>query len=337
MKNSYFLSIVLLGLVGRLFGAAGSSAPDFPCIVAVGGQNTLGSEADYVSALLGVPEYTIIRSPLPQGWIKDGIDLGQDVCMRNLATVFPAEGDVIFHATSQGTATTLNYVSTLPVHDQSRIKAIILEAVLGSGNSAIMHNAKHVAGSVVEAPGCGYSAPYCATSLFPRYSPSGKQAIKSIESITRDIPIVIVHSKLDGCLPYSDACALYYGLRSQGHENVYFISCEGYAHVRILEYESDKQDLLRKILMHHDVLKRMQSSVSISSAERAYVQPEIGQYREIFEALRSRERNHSLIPWAVGAATLYGVYRVAQPRVMQFCADRGIDSLQALLGLIRRS
>lgn len=336
MKNSYFLSVFILSCAGQLFGAACSTDSNFPRILAVGGQNTLGSEVDYVARLFDVREDCITRSPLPQGWIKDGIDLGQDVCMQNLASVFPAHGDVVFHATSQGTATTLNFVATLPAADQQRIKLIVLEAVLASGNSAIMHNAKPILGPSTETSGCDYSVPYSATSLFPRYSPSGKQAIKSIEDITHDIPIVIVHAKEDACLPYSGACAAYYGLRSQGHENVYFIPCEGSDHIRILEYKPCQRVFLRSILAKHKLFGRS-GFTPMSPLERQMVQPEIEQFREAYEQLRSHERNHSIIPWAIGGVALLGALKIAKPRVAQFCASRGIDSLQALLNWIKPS
>jgi hypothetical protein len=345
MKSGFFFIVLTLSFAGQLLGAASSSSRlsfptselSLPTILTVGGQNALGSEAEYVSSLFQVPMDRIVRAQLPQGWCKDGIDLGQGVCVEHLSRDFPASGDVAFHATSQGTASTLNFVSQLSQADQARIRVIVLEAVLASGNSAIIHNAKDILGSSAESEVCYYSAPYSATFMFPRYSPSGMQPIKSIAHISREIPIVIVHSKEDGCLPYSGACALYYGLRAQGHENVYFISCEGRDHIQVLESKPIAQMCLRKILEHHRVFKVESDCKMLTPGERTLVQPEIEQYREFYEQLYSREQKHSYLPWVAGTVAVGGALFLAKPKIVEFCTKRGIDSLGSLFSSFKWS
>lgn len=343
MRNSYFSSIIPLFFVLQLFGAASSSSMSTRVtVIAVGGQNTLGSEVDYVGFLFSF--FSVKRAQIPQGWLPNSRDLGQHVCMEHLARDFPSSGDVIFHATSQGTATVLNFVSGLSEADQARVKAIVLEAALASGNDAIIHTtsklmlgSKPILSSCIETEGCYYALPYCARPLFPRYSPSGIQPIKSIENIIHDIPIVIIHSKEDKCLPYSGACALYYGLRAQGHENVYFISLEGEKHIRLLEEAFlghscyREREHLAAILAHHNVFGDGRKSAAAGSFDKSAFQPEIEQYREMYERLCSREQNHTYIPPMIGAVAVCSACLIAKPEIADCCTEQSVDMCGALL------
>jgi hypothetical protein len=348
MKVNYFLRVIPLLFVVQLYGAASSSSGHVttPTIIAVGGQNTLGSEVDYVAWLFGASSRSIVRAQIPQGWLPNSMDLGQHVCMEHLARSFPASGDVVFHATSQGTATVLNFVAGLDKQDQARVKAIVLEAALASGNDAIIHTSKMLLGrclqkscsmqypevharDIMDAPGCYYAFPYVARPLFPRYAPSGIQPIKSIEDITHDIPIVIIHSKYDPCLPYSGASALYYGLRSQGHENVYIISVDGERHIRILEWGSIMHKaLLDKIMAKHSVFAPLKGL--LSDADLAVLQPDVERHREDYEHLYARELNHEDLP-PVCAASACAICLIAKPEAVGCCASSTLDICGALL------
>jgi hypothetical protein len=102
-----------------------------------------------------------------------------------------------------------------------KIKAVILEAALASGNSAIFHTAT---GRLMNMrwlnniPGSYYVAPYFGAIACPGYRPSGQQPIWSVDNIQSNIPIIIIHSENDLQLPFYGACALYYRLRINGND-----------------------------------------------------------------------------------------------------------------------
>ncbi len=190
-------------------------------IYSIPGQNGLGGNPDYIKGLLGDNQATITPVSTPENYP----DLGQRKCINFLreACLMNKDKKFIIHATSQGTATALNYL----VEDQGRqIQALILESALVSGNSAIYHT---VSGplmnlkKVTKLPFAYYWLPYCAKIVFPWYSPGGIQPIFSIDSIPTTVPVIIIHSKQDYQLSYNDACALYYRLRACGNDNVYLI------------------------------------------------------------------------------------------------------------------
>lgn len=271
-------------------------------VYAIPGQNGLGSDVDYVKGLLGEESVNVTRVSTP----TVAPDFGQSRCLGHLRETVNTHGDNpegIIHATSQGTATALNYVA----HEDKgkRIKALILEATLGSGNSAIHHTASGPLmrlSAITNLPFSYYWGPYIAKALFPSYSPSGKQAIRSVKDIPTNMPVVIAHSKHDFQLSYDDACALYYGLREQGNNNAYLLTKEGNQHIQILDDASDKR-VVRAILHKHRLLtssdeqqRKMHSDIDLS----AY-QPPHQQFKKQYETLIGKEKNHLGLGWALTA------------------------------------
>ena len=281
-------------------------------VCAVPGQNGLGSSPSYVAKVLGIPLSSVKKVSTPQG-LLDSPDLGQGVCIGHLKRIVEQEeNQVIIHATSQGTATTLNYIASLSPAEQSKIKAIILEATLASGNSAIMHT---VTGplmgcqSIGKIPGSGYLIPYVAKANFPRYWPAGKQPIKSLDSISKNIPIILMHSKEDPQLSFDDARALYHGLRNHGNSSVYFVPFEGWRHIEICDKDQGKRELVKKILRTQLYLK----GEGLTPAEEQQYQPDHKgkAFREAYDNLMSQEKKHEVVGYGSAAAlvgaALYGV------------------------------
>lgn len=115
------------------------------------------------------------------------------------------------------------YLNTLK-HSYPKIIAVILEAVLISGDSAIWHTAtNYIAPNIKYIPFLYYIAPYIGIIACLSYFPAGKQSIWSInhETFPQDIPFIIIHSDDDRQLPFNGACALYYKL-TEKNKNVYF-------------------------------------------------------------------------------------------------------------------
>lgn len=271
-------------------------------VYAIPGQNGLGSEVNYVKKLLG--EEAVEVTPVQTPTICP--DLGQRRCLKHLREAVNSRGGNpagIIHATSQGTATALNYVAR---EDKGKnIQALILESPLASGNSAIHHTASQPSmglQKITNLPFSYYWAPYVAKSMFPAYSPSGRQAIRSIKDIPANMPVVIAHSKKDEQISYDDACALYYGLREQGNNNTYFITKKGANHVRPLKH-SRNRPIVRAILQKHALLTasdeeqgNIQGGIDLS----AY-QPPHQQFKKQYDVLVAKEKNHARIGYVLTA------------------------------------
>lgn len=239
-------------------------------------------------------------------------DFGQRRCVEFLKREIDAHPDhenIIIHATSQGTATALNYLAENAV---PRVKAVILQSPLASGNSAIVHNFPRLA----KLPLAYYWMPYCAKMLFPFYWPaSSQQPIKSIDNIHRDIPIILLHSDSDKVLPYSGACAMYYRFRTQGHRNTYFVTRHGESHIGLAcGYDLKRQKLnetgvfagiaMRAILEAHGLKERKTVPVDLSQ-----YQPDYQLYKVYYDELIRKENNHTRLKYAaitsIAATTAY--------------------------------
>lgn len=276
-------------------------------VYAIPGQNGLGSNPEYVSEILNIDKTDITAVTTP----TLGIDLGQSGCINHLKRVYNPQlyPNAIIHATSQGTATALNFVAQNQHHT---IKAIILEATLATGNNAIMHT---VTGPLMRLEGIAklpfsyYWLPYVAKILFPFYNPNGMQAIKELPKIAKEIPIIIVHSKLDPQLSFTDACALYYGLKSQGNGNIYFVQKDGSDHIQLLK--TGDIPVINTILQKHG----LKPSSTVEEVDLTNFQPNHMQYKSHYDELIRKENNLKYINYSfkIGALGLlaYALYKKA--------------------------
>lgn len=300
-------------------------------VYAVPGQNVKGGESWYIKDIFG-GKTNVIFVPTPSLYDGSSLetakipdlsstsyfgqipDFGQHNCLEHLqktmAHTHKDDEKFIFHGTSQGTATILNYLAQ---PNAKKPAAVILESVLGSGNSAIHHTvnsalyfvrygfswtnfkinfkAKENAAfkTIAKYTLAYYWMPYFATMFFPPYRPSsGLQAIKSVSAIPNDIPIIIIHAIDDPQLSHDDACALYYGLVQNGNQNVYFIPKDGCEHIRLLAYSDPGKNIVRQILRDHTVLKRRQAVI----IDSAIYKPDPELYKEQYENLLNKELNH---------------------------------------------
>lgn len=259
-------------------------------LFAIPGQNRLGSEEGYIKNILNLdarmPNIPIVKIPTP----SCAPDLGQYFCQRHLINALENEKnglnrDIIIHATSQGTATILNTLK----HSYPKIIAVILEAVLMSGDSAIWHNAIDFIGpNIKHMPFMYYIAP-CIVAC-SSYFPAGQQPIWSInhETFPQNIPFIIMHSKNDPCLPFDGACALYYKL-AEKNTQVYFIQKEDTSHIDLLYSLHSYHEPVRTILNKHCNLN-LTGPKELSSDMKMELQPDRESFRDVYEKLYNQEK-----------------------------------------------
>lgn len=264
-------------------------------VFTIAGQNGLGSDAQYVKDLLGNDNVEIIPVGTPSY-----PDLGQSICMNYLEKAVKAHaadpGYKLIHATSQGTATALNFLA----ENKTFFHGAILEACMASGNSAIAHTLKGPLMNcprLVNLPLSYYWIPYAAKFLFPLYWPAGRQPIKSLQTIAK-IPIIIMHSKDDIQLPYEDAGAVYYGLKSHGNEQAYFISKEGDAHIEIAN--SYDKNIIQSILANYNLSTAREPLKS----DLTPYQPDSPAFKARHDELIVQENNHKRLGYGLCAASL---------------------------------
>lgn len=179
-------------------------------------------------------------------------DLGQANCIKELQTVLNTpelkskDARIIFHGSSQGTATILNWLATATAEEVDKIDAIILEGILASG--PITFNT--CAWPVSLIPGLKYILPSLASMLlFRRHVLNGPQALTNAELIekkiqSRNIPIILLNSETrDRETPFYGAEMVYAGLHanSDAHDSsVYLIPVKKAHHVWLLTDAKNK-------------------------------------------------------------------------------------------------
>lgn len=268
--------------------------PDLSNIVVytIPGKKGRGSESEYVKQVIAA-DAQIIKVNTP----SFASDLGQYFCGQYLdQALTQADKEGIIYATSQGTATALNYIATNA--KGKKIKGLVLEGVLASGNSALYHTLSGPREGIEclkKIPGACYMVPYIGIIVCPGYRPGGKQAIKSIDTIQKDLPIVIVHSKKDAQTPFDGACALYYRLRSSGNNKAYLVSKDGWRHKAILESD-DEKDIVKRILKNHlQIVDNNLVPTQSVDDDLTEFQPEPSQFKKQYDELIAKETKHAYI------------------------------------------
>lgn len=200
---------------------------------------------------------TFVDTPLQYGPIPfiTAADFGQDECQKLLhEKLDPLFEDkdihkIVFHASSQGTASIVKYLHWVKETDEKRnhkwgakIGALVLESAMLSGNSAIHHcvTQSFRLGDFPYGKYLGYIPfsyywmPYLAKFKFPFYTPGGVQPLDILEDLPHSMPVIILHSELDEVLSHEAAQVVYAKLKKR-NPHVYFISSRRNRHINLLK------------------------------------------------------------------------------------------------------
>lgn len=257
---------------------------EIPHAIIIPGQNGGGGEDYRRCSVLNLPENQCSYLKTLQS--KKFIDLGQNNCIAHLEEQLQEVFDTISrshtkeniksdnssyvyqprlmaYAISQGTATVINLLGQKSHQEQTAlVKCLVLEAVLGSGNSAINYTVNNfietTESSLIKAlsyiPARSLIAPWIAKVEFPSYNPLGKQALSSAKNIAPDIPVWIMHNITDQQLDINDARKLYCTLVENGNRHVYLVETDTGtipAHYNILSYDKNQSEKIAALQLFY--------------------------------------------------------------------------------------
>lgn len=307
MKNN----LTLFGIFCWLSFALAAMEERNTHLVVIAGQNGLGGN----NTSFTLPQFNGNKKKQVENPKFPWHDLGQKNCIAPLASLMAGMGvesnakpKVIIHGSSQGTATAINYAAQNP----DKVHGLILEGVLASGNSAIHHTIKTIMfPRIANLPLSYYWLPYCAKVAYPSYAPAGKQPINQLEKLPKNLPVIIIHSTTDPQLPYSDALAVYYGLKKLGNPNVYLIPRNKYGHVELLDVSDRKEiDSIHAILDKHGLVAGHENQNS-SEVDLFNYQPTISS--EPYDNLIAKEKKMRIVDFGLKTTLFscvgYMVYR----------------------------
>ena len=232
-------------------------------------------------------------------------DFGQYFCQRHLHQALESINTPCgIEASSQGAATALNYFSKNL--NNTKIKALVLQSAMASGNSAIYHTVSQYVPCISSLPGAYYILPYIARLWLPflTYSPSGEQPVDSVKNIRKsEIPIILVHATQDFQVSPQDSQALYYALKENKNKHVYLVPIDVQHHLHLLDYPDSTEDgkkrheaqkCVRNILEYHRIIPTGRLERATSSRIKT-CQPDHKQYQSQYENLLKRESVHQKI------------------------------------------
>lgn len=257
MRVRIFLGIIML-LQTMLTAQHNNQLLEWPIIVP--GQNgAISVDTSFFFVNRSHSVFDTVHNPF-------SIDLGQTNCIHHFNEQFnrinQQKAPCIIFATSQGTATTVNWLAEKKEDEQKRlVKCLILESVLGSFKRTTLRTTQaFISSKFTYMPFARLWIPVIANILFPAYNPFGKNLLTSARSLYADIPLIILHHVNDPQLSIDDAYELYCILKETNHNNVYFfeINNEQSAHFDIFstcpKAERDTYiNAIKKIYKEHTI------------------------------------------------------------------------------------
>ncbi len=219
------------------------------------------------------------------------IDFGQKHCIRDFSEQFAADedaglGKVIVTAASQGTATVVNFLAQKSHAEQEAIAALVLEALLGSPHSAIMHTVSNVP-LVTYLPFARLWIPLATKALaFRKYQFFGPQLIVSAKKISPNIVVVCMHDERDPQLSLDDAREGYIAFQSRANSqnNAYLMELRdpnGYLrHLDLLDGNPEQRAALQAIYKKHGLPFKECPDYDLDNIDLRPYQPSIAEVKK---------------------------------------------------------
>lgn len=143
--------------------------------------------------------------------------------------------EIILVGLSRGASTIINYACQYP----KNIKAMVVEAPFDDLSNVINNITGRYKISWI--PGMHSLANYIANKILPAYDPNGISPIKSIINLSKEIPVLFIHSLEDQLIPATCSRNLFNILRANNHINAHYITLDSGRHGGyIFNYDMEK-------------------------------------------------------------------------------------------------
>ncbi len=223
-------------------------------------------------------------------WHAHQVNLGQEHDIAALAEAynyavanFPGRS-IVLGGVSRGASTIVNFVATA---QPKNVKALILESPFDSFNSVVKHLLHQFYLGWI--PFSDNLAMKYMEHMFPRINIKGIVPQLVVHTISHEIPILFLHSKIDKTVPINASRNLYMKLRLAGHTNVHIFELETGHHARLLK--GTEGYLCHTII--HSFLKKYGLPHDIKAAENGfhfflrYCQPSLEEIKKKIKQYRS--------------------------------------------------
>lgn len=159
---------------------------------------------------------------------------------------------IVLMGLSRGASTIINFAAQRP----KSLAAIIIESPFDSIESVIEYQlTKKYIGWV---PGLKSIVHYMIQKNYPVYNKFGLKPINEIKKIDPNLPILFIHSKADTLISIDSSRRLYWELKKNKYQHVYFLELESGAHANYQfgsdsnKYQATVHAFLAKYNLPHD-------------------------------------------------------------------------------------
>lgn len=224
--------------------------------------------------------------PWRSHWIQTSLGQSNEIIALNnayeqvikaLATENTINNSVILMGVSRGATTVLNFAG---MYRPTQVKALIVESPFDSTRSLVKNILSKIYLDTI--PYATTAGHYLLSGIFWQHSTCGACAIDAIDTIDKELPILLVCSEKDSVVPASSTLLLYKKLRKNGHNKVHIFIVKKSRHARILHgpdaqnYQSIVHAFYKKYNLSHDPLLAEKGHLLLENS-----QPDIKAYPKI--------------------------------------------------------
>lgn len=162
------------------------------------------------------------------------INIGQKQDVKCLAKTYSdhiakfSDNNIILYGASRGAAAVFNFLAK---YKPKQVKAVILEGIFDSVHNLLRQKIgflHHLVENLL--------------MLLTSYKKDGMAPINNVSKIPKDIPILLITSRVDESVPYHCTLNLYRALKANNHEKVYILVLNRSCHVGyICDDKEDKE------------------------------------------------------------------------------------------------
>lgn len=157
---------------------------------------------------------------------KKQVNLGQHKDLERLHGVYNKtittpeleDHDIVLTGLSRGSSTILNYVAT---YKPEQVKAVVVESPFDHLKSVAKHLLQQYCLNWI--PFARNLSLKLAEKHFPSLNCNGIFPINVVRNISKDLPILLVHSQRDQVVPVNSSRKIYKTLREAGHNKVHLL------------------------------------------------------------------------------------------------------------------
>jgi len=196
---------------------------------------------DFPDAINNFWQLNFTKTSLAQGNEIISLKRAYDETIAVLDAEKSINKDLVLVGLSRGASTTLSFMG---LFNPKEVKALVLESPFDSIATLIQNILRNLYLHWV--PGLDTVGHSLVSMTFAQHNKNGIRPLDTVDTIKKDLPILLICSEQDGVVPATSTMELYKKLQESGHQHTYIFKAHKGDHANILQ-DADGQNYQRVV------------------------------------------------------------------------------------------